>query len=86
MNCPLRLTVLGTGYLGMIQAARTASMGFDVPGVDTEPAKVGRLNAGHLPIYKPGLTTLLRVDLNSGRLMFATSYPQAVASGAGCAS
>jgi UDPglucose 6-dehydrogenase len=77
----LRLTVLGTGYLGAAHAASMASIGFDVLGVDTDARKVGQLNAGHLPIYEPGLRELLRAGLDSGRLTFTTSYPQAAAFG-----
>jgi UDPglucose 6-dehydrogenase len=81
MNDPLRLTVLGTGYLGSTHAACMASLGFDVLGVDADADKVDQLNAGHLPIYEPGLSPLLRSGLDSGRLAFTTSYPRAAAFG-----
>jgi UDPglucose 6-dehydrogenase len=58
-----------------------ASLGFEVLGVDTDAAKVDRLNAGQLPIYEPGLGELLRSGLDSGRLGFTTSYPHAAAFG-----
>ena len=77
----LRLTVLGTGYLGITHAACMASLGFDVLGVDIDARKVDQLNAGQLPIYEPGLGELLRSGLDSGRLAFTTSYPQAAAFG-----
>jgi UDPglucose 6-dehydrogenase len=77
----LRLTVLGTGYLGITHAACMASLGFDVLGVDIDAWKVDQLNAGQLPIYEPGLGELLRSGLDSGRLAFTTSYPQAAAFG-----
>ena len=76
-NGPLRLTVLGTGYLGITHAACMASLGFDVLGVDIDAGKVDQLNAGQLPIYEPGLRKLLRCELDSGRLAFTTSYPRA---------
>ena len=81
MNSSLRLTVLGTGYLGITHAACMASLGFDVLGVDTDARKVEQLNAGHLPIYEPGLGEFLRSGLDSGRLAFTTSYPRAAAFG-----
>ena len=81
MNDPLRLTVLGTGYLGITHAACMASLGFDVLGVDIDARKVDQLNAGQLPIYEPGLRELLHSGLDSGRLAFTTSYPQAAAFG-----
>jgi len=78
---PLRLTVLGTGYLGITHAACMASLGFEVLGVDTDAGKVAKLNAGQLPIYEPGLRELLWSGLDSGRLAFTTSYPQVAAFG-----
>ena len=81
MNGGLRLTVLGAGYLGITHAASMASLGFDVLGVDTDRAKVGQLNAGHLPIYEPGLEDLLRAGLDAGRVRFTTSYAEAAAFG-----
>jgi UDPglucose 6-dehydrogenase len=81
MNGPLRLTVLGTGYLGITHAACMASLGFDVLGVDTDSQKIEQLKAGHLPIYEPGLREHLLSGLDSGRLAFTTSYPRAAAFG-----
>jgi UDPglucose 6-dehydrogenase len=78
---PLRITVLGTGYLGTAHAAGLAGLGFEVLGVDTDPARVGALAAGELPFYEPGLQSLLREGLASGRLRFATSYADAAAFG-----
>jgi UDPglucose 6-dehydrogenase len=72
-----RLTVLGTGYLGMTHAACMASEGFEVLGVDTDAEKVARLNAGDVPIFEPGLPELVSDGLSSGRLAFSTSYEQA---------
>ncbi|HEY7146430.1 MAG TPA: UDP-glucose/GDP-mannose dehydrogenase family protein [Streptosporangiaceae bacterium] len=81
MSNRLRLTVLGAGYLGITHAACMSSLGFDVLGVDTDPAKVAALSSGRLPIYEPGLQDLLRAGLASGRLSFTTSYPRAAAFG-----
>jgi UDPglucose 6-dehydrogenase len=78
---PLRLTVLGTGYLGTAQAACLASLGFDVLGVDTDPRRIDSLNAGTVPFHEPGLEPLLQAGLRSGRLRFTTSYAQAAAFG-----
>jgi UDPglucose 6-dehydrogenase len=72
-----RLTVLGTGYLGMTHAACMASEGFEVLGVDTDAEKVARLNDGDVPIYEPGLEELVVDGLRSGRLAFTTSYERA---------
>jgi UDPglucose 6-dehydrogenase len=72
-----RLTVLGTGYLGITHAACMASEGFEVLGVDVDAEKVAKLNAGEVPIYEPGLKELLTGGLRSGRLHFTTSYERA---------
>jgi UDPglucose 6-dehydrogenase len=72
-----RLTVLGTGYLGITHAACMASAGFEVLGVDIAAEKIARLTAGQAPIFEPGLDDLLRAGLASGRLAFTTSYEQA---------
>ncbi len=72
-----RLTVLGTGYLGITHAACMASEGFEVLGVDVDAEKVAKLNGGQVPIYEPGLEELLVGGLRSGRLQFTTSYERA---------
>jgi UDPglucose 6-dehydrogenase len=73
----LQLTVLGTGYLGVVHAAGLADAGFRVLGVDTDAPLVAQLSAGRLSIHEPGLAGLLRRGLASGRLSFTTSYRQA---------
>ncbi len=76
-----RITVLGTGYLGTAHAACLAEMGFEVLGVDVDPAKIDTLTRGELPFYEPGLEPLLRSGLASGRLSFTTSFDDAAAFG-----
>ncbi|MER6943346.1 UDP-glucose/GDP-mannose dehydrogenase family protein [Nonomuraea sp. NPDC000554] len=78
---PYRLTVIGTGYLGITHAACMAELGFDVLGLDIDPDKIRRLNNGELPIHEPGLEPLLRRGLESGRLRFTTSYEEVAAFG-----
>ncbi len=75
----LRLTVLGTGYLGATHAACMAELGYDVLGMDVDAATVESLASGHLPMYEPGLEELLQRGLASGRLRFTTSYAEAAA-------
>jgi UDPglucose 6-dehydrogenase len=77
----LRITVLGTGYLGTAHAACLAEMGFEVLGVDVDPVKVDALARGELPFYEPGLEPLLRSGLASGRLSFTTSFAAAAGFG-----
>jgi UDPglucose 6-dehydrogenase len=69
-----RLTVLGTGYMGTVQAACLANLGFEVLGLDTDPDRVRSLNKGAAPFYEPGLQDLLGASLRSGRLGFTDNY------------
>lgn len=73
----LRLTVIGTGYLGATHAASMAELGFEVIGMDTDPAKIERLQAGEVPFYEPGLDDVLKRNVANGRLRFTTSYEEA---------
>ncbi|MFJ1808487.1 MULTISPECIES: UDP-glucose dehydrogenase family protein [unclassified Streptomyces] len=75
-NAP-RLTVIGTGYLGATHAICMAVLGFDVLGVDVDPAKIQRLNSGEVPFFEPGLPELLAKALDTGRLRFTTNFAEA---------
>ena len=77
----LRLTVLGTGYLGATHAACMAELGFEVLGLDVDKSKVDQLAGGKIPFYEPGLDELLAKHVASGRLRFTTSYEEAGAFG-----
>jgi UDPglucose 6-dehydrogenase len=70
------LSVIGTGYLGATHAVCMTELGFDVIGLDADPGKIARLQAGEVPFFEPGLTELLRKNLETGRLRFTTSYPE----------
>ncbi|MFT4029600.1 MAG: UDP-glucose/GDP-mannose dehydrogenase family protein [Protaetiibacter sp.] len=74
-----RISVIGTGYLGATHAAAMAELGFDVVGVDTDPAKIEALAAGRLPFIEPGLDELIARHLATGRLRFTTDLAEAVA-------
>ncbi|NUO97447.1 MAG: UDP-glucose/GDP-mannose dehydrogenase family protein [Nonomuraea sp.] len=78
---PYRLTVIGTGYLGITHAACMADLGFEVLGLDIDADKIRRLNNGELPIHEPGLEPVLRRGLDSGRLRFTSSYEEVAAFG-----
>jgi UDPglucose 6-dehydrogenase len=75
----LRLSVIGTSYLGATHAVCMASLGYDVVGVDIDSDKVARLSAGELPFYEPGLEELLRTTLETGRLRFTVDYAEIAA-------
>ncbi|MFD1714798.1 UDP-glucose dehydrogenase family protein [Amnibacterium flavum] len=74
-----RINVVGTGYLGATHAAAMAEMGFEVIGVDSDPAKVAALSRGEVPFFEPGLPELLRRHVESGRLRFTTDLAEATA-------
>ncbi|MDP9397683.1 MAG: UDP-glucose/GDP-mannose dehydrogenase family protein [Actinomycetota bacterium] len=80
-STPLRITVIGTGYLGATHAACMAEMGFEVLGMDVDEAKVAALNAGSLPFFEPDLEPLLRKHVEAGRVRFTTSYEEVAAFG-----
>jgi len=73
----LRLSVIGTGYLGATHAACMAELGFEVIGVDVDPNKVAILQGGHVPFYEPGLDEVLDRNIKAGRLRFTTSIQEA---------
>ena len=70
----LKVSVIGTGYLGATHAACMSSLGFEVIGVDVDAAKISLLTAGRVPFYEPGLEDLLRQEIASGRLTFSTDF------------
>jgi UDPglucose 6-dehydrogenase len=77
----LRITVLGTGYLGVTHAASMAELGFEVLGMDVDRAKIDALAEGTVPFYEPDLEPLLRKHLENRRLRFTTSYAEVAAFG-----
>ncbi|MFF4222658.1 UDP-glucose dehydrogenase family protein [Streptomyces abikoensis] len=77
----LRITVIGTGYLGATHAAAMAELGFEVLGLDVVPEKIETLARGEVPMYEPGLEELLRkhvagIEGSTGRLRFTTSWEE----------
>lgn len=70
----MRMTVIGTGYLGATHAACMAELGHEVLGVDVDSAKIESLKAGTVPFFEPGLPEVLARNLESGRLDFTTDY------------
>ncbi|MFC9595661.1 UDP-glucose dehydrogenase family protein [Streptomyces sp. NPDC056944] len=82
----LKITVIGTGYLGATHAAAMAELGFEVLGLDVVPEKIEMLSAGRVPMYEPGLEDLLAkhvagIEGSSGRLRFTTSWEEVGAFG-----
>ncbi|GAA3593765.1 UDP-glucose/GDP-mannose dehydrogenase family protein [Streptomyces osmaniensis] len=73
----MRLTVIGTGYLGAVHAACMADLGHEVLGVDIDAEKIAALGEGRVPFYEPGLQEVLGRAVDSGRLRFTTSLDEA---------
>ncbi|GAA1458913.1 UDP-glucose/GDP-mannose dehydrogenase family protein [Nocardiopsis exhalans] len=75
----MRVSVIGTGYLGATTAACLAEMGYEVMGLDVDEAKIDLLRSGKVPFYEPGLADLLTENLRTGRLHFTTDFPEVAA-------
>jgi UDPglucose 6-dehydrogenase len=75
----MNLTVVGTGYVGLVTGTCFAEMGHKVTCVDVDAVKIARLELGEIPIYEPGLDTLVVSNFEAGRLRFTTSLAEAMA-------
>ncbi len=76
----MRITVAGTGYVGLVSGVCLASTGNTVLGYDIDSAKVAALKAGQCPIFEPGLAELLAANAQAGRLTFTDNLDEALAS------
>jgi UDPglucose 6-dehydrogenase len=75
----MKLTMIGTGYVGLVTGACFADVGNEVLCIDIDAAKVARLNAGEVPIHEPGLDEVIARNRHAGRIGFTSSYDEAVA-------
>lgn len=73
-----QISIIGSGYVGLVYGAAFADLGNDVVGVDINVEKVRALQQGACPIYEPGLPEVLQRNLSAGRLRFTTDYADAV--------
>jgi UDPglucose 6-dehydrogenase len=77
----MRVTVFGSGYVGLVTGACLAEVGNHVVCVDVDAAKIETLNNGGVPIYEPGLEEMVTRNREAGRLVFTTDAAQGVAHG-----
>jgi UDPglucose 6-dehydrogenase len=74
----MRIAMIGTGYVGLVSGVCFSDFGHDVVCVDRDAAKIGRLERGEVPIYEPGLKTLLARNIEAGRLSFTQDVARAL--------
>jgi UDPglucose 6-dehydrogenase len=74
----MRITMIGSGYVGLVSGACFSDFGHDVICVDKDAGKISALEAGKMPIFEPGLDTLVATNVAAGRLSFTTDLKAAV--------
>ena len=77
----MKVTIYGSGYVGLVTGACLAQVGNEVLCVDIDPEKIAQLEKGESPIYEPGLTEMLRANQSAGRLKFTLDPAEGVAHG-----
>ena len=74
----MKITMIGSGYVGLVSGACFADFGHHVVCVDKDPGKIERLKAGIMPIYEPGLADLVANNVRAGRLSFTTDLAEGI--------
>lgn len=74
----MKVTMVGSGYVGLVSGVCFADFGHEVICVDKDPGKIDTLNAGDVPIFEPGLETLIAKNVTAGRLSFTTDLAAAM--------
>jgi len=77
----MKITVIGSGYVGLVSGACLAELGNDVICLDVDPKKIDTLNNGGVPIYEPGLDAIIKSNVAADRLRFTTDVAESVAHG-----
>jgi UDPglucose 6-dehydrogenase len=75
----MNITVIGSGYVGLVSAACFSEFGFNITCIDKNKSKISQLKKGKIPIYEPGLDDLVARNVSSGRLSFGTDLAKSVA-------
>lgn len=73
----MRITVIGTGYVGLVSGVCFSELGFNVTCVDRDEAKIAHLQSGKAPFYEPGLSEMMTKNVKADRLKFATAFADA---------
>ena len=74
----MKITVIGTGYVGLVSGTCFSDVGIEVVCVDVDQNKIDKLKQGIIPIYEPGLEEMVVRNQNSGRLKFSTNLAEAI--------
>ena len=74
----MKITIIGTGYVGLVTGACFAQVGHKVVCVDSDAAKVKLLQGGGIPIYEPGLEEMVKENVTAGRLSFTNFIKEGV--------
>jgi len=74
----MNIAIVGSGYVGLVSGTCFSEMGIDVTCVDTDASKIGRLQRGEIPIYEPGLESMVRRNVAAGRLHFTTELASCI--------
>ncbi|MBI1971039.1 UDP-glucose/GDP-mannose dehydrogenase family protein [Candidatus Woesearchaeota archaeon] len=77
----MRITIVGTGYVGLVTGACFSDLGNEVLCLDIDEEKIRKLNQGLIPIYEPGLSDLISRNMREGRLLFTTNKQEAYSFG-----
>jgi UDPglucose 6-dehydrogenase len=77
----MKITVIGTGYVGLVSGTCLADVGNDVLCLDLDADKIRILKEGGIPIFEPGLAAMVKANVDAGRLRFTTDVEEAVAHG-----
>jgi UDPglucose 6-dehydrogenase len=74
----MKISIIGTGYVGLVSGACFAETGVDVVCVDIDQQKIDMLNSGGMPIYEPGLEDICKKNMQKGRLTFTTNLADSI--------
>ena len=74
----LKITVIGTGYVGLVVGACLSDMGHDIICLDVDKDKIDQLNNGKIPIYEPGLNDIIERNVADNRISFTTDKEKAI--------